>query len=46
MNFIKLFTIENKFKIIETIKYLITLKNLEHYFDLRNYLYNNIYYYI
>ena len=45
VNFIKLFTIENKLEIIKTIKYSTTLKGLKHYFDLTNYLRNNVHYY-
>ena len=46
MNSIKFFTVENKLEIIKTIKYLTILKDLKHYFDLTNYLHNNVHYYV
>ena len=46
MNFIKLFIIENKLKIIKTIKYSTILKNLKYYLNLIDYLRNNVHYYI
>ena len=45
VNFIRFFTIEDKFEIFEIIKYLTILKDLKHYLDLINYFRNNVHYY-
>ena len=45
VNFMRLFTIKNKLKIIKAIKYLMILKDFEYYLDLINYLHNSVHYY-
>ena len=46
INFMRFFTVKDKFEIIKAIKYLTTLKDLKHYFDLINYLCNSVHYYV